>query len=187
MITPTLRKPVIRFYAKMVDCTGKLKHPKYVITEQAGYYPPMDKLIGRDGNVSMQLLASRDSGSKKENAPEMRLQAKNNLNFTGIKHYFVGGMVSGFACGYPSDKETYSAKGKPNPFFEYKEDGFLFIFHQDEKAETEAERIRPSCIELLVLEGAKIGIENYRKQLVMGGFDEDLNVLRKQAQQTNAI
>lgn len=182
-----MRNPVIRFYAKMVDCTGKLKHPKYVITEQAGYYPPMDKLIGRDGKVSMQLLASGESGSKKENAPAMKLQAKNSLNFTGLKDYFVDGMASGFACGCPSDKETYSKKNKVNPFFEYKDDGFLFIIHQDEKAEKEVEKIRPSCIELIVLEGAKVLIESYCKQLKMGGFDEALNALRKQAQQTNAI
>lgn len=31
----------------------------------------------------------------------MRLQAKNSLNFTGLKDYFVDGKLSGFAYGYP--------------------------------------------------------------------------------------
>lgn len=38
MITPN-----IRYYAKMEDCTGSGKIPKYVITTEAGYYPPMEK------------------------------------------------------------------------------------------------------------------------------------------------
>ena len=53
--------------------------------------------------------------------------------------------------------------------------------HQDQTAQTEAERIRPKAIELVVLEGAKVLIAAYCKQLVMGGFDEALTLLRKQA------
>ena len=68
--------PNIRYYARLEDCTGNGKTPKYVITAQAGYYPPMDEIIGRDGKISMYLQVSKDSGSKKDNAPAMKLQAK---------------------------------------------------------------------------------------------------------------
>lgn len=104
------------------------------------------------------------------------------MNFTGLKDYFVDGKLSGFAYGYPLADKTYSAKNKINPFFEYKDDGFLFIVHQDDKAVTETEKIRPSFIELIVLDGAKVLISSYCKQLVMGGFNEVLDALRKQAQ-----
>ena len=167
----------IRYYAKLVNTTqnGK-KTPKFTLIEQAGYYPPMEQIKGRDGQISMNLMEKLREG---ENVPSMRLQAKNSLNFTGLKEYFVDGKLSGYAYGYPLDKPTYSKDGKQNPFYEYKEDGFLFLIHQDDKA---PENQIPTCIELVVLEGAKILISAYCKQLVMGGFDEALEALRKQAE-----
>ena len=141
----------------------------------------MEKVKDRNGDVSMYLLASRDSGSNKDNAPAMKLQAARSLNFTGLKDYFVDGKLSGYAYGYPLEAETYSKEKKPNPFFEYKDDGFLFMVHHDDTASTEAEKIRPSYIELIVLEGAKVLIPAYCKQLMMGGFDDALRALREQA------
>lgn len=176
MITPN-----IRYYARMEDCTGNGKTPKYVITAQAGYFPPMENIVGRDGKVSMYLQVSKDSGSKKDNAPAMKLQAKDSLNFTGLKDYFVDGKLSGFAYGYPLAAKTYSSKQKSNPFYEYKDDGYLFIVHQDKNANTAPEQIRPTIIELIVLEGAKVLISSYCKQLMMGGFDEAIKSLRDQA------
>lgn len=179
--------PNILYYAKMEDCTGHGKTPKYVVTTQAGYYPPMKTIIGRDKKVSMYLQVSKDSGSKKDNAPTMKLQAKDSLNFTGLKDYFVNGKLSGFAYGYPLAAKTYSRKQKPNPFYKYKEDGFLFIIHQDMTAVTEPQKIKPTYIELIVLEGAKVLISSYCKQLMMGGFDEALSSLREQAKQVDVL
>lgn len=169
MITPD-----VRYYARLEDCTGKNKTPKYVVTVQAGYYQPMEELIGKDGKISMYLQTSKDSGSKKDNAPAMKLQAKDSLNFTGLKEFFVGGKISGFAYGYPFDKPTYGSKQKPNPFYNYSKDGFLFIMHQGQQG-------RPDCIELIVLPDAKDFIAGYCKALQMGGFDEALENWRRQA------
>lgn len=177
MITPN-----IRYYARLEDCTGNRKIPKYVVAAQAGFYPPMDELIGRDGRISMYLQVSKDSGSRNDNAPELKLQAKNSLNLTGLKNYFVNGRLSGFAYGYPLTAKTFSSKQKPNPFYDYRDDGFLFIIHQDQTATTEPERMKPSCIELVVLEGAKVLIASYCKMLQMGGFNDALMALREQAQ-----
>ena len=180
MINPNMVEPKIRYYARLEDCTEK-KTPKYVIKTQAGEYPPMEKIKDRNGDVSMYLLASRDSGSNKDNAPAMKLQAARSLNVTGLKNYFVDGKLSGYAYGYPLEAETYSKEKKPNPFFEYKDDGYIFIIHQNDEASTEAEKLKPSCIELIVLEGAKKMIPDYCKQLMMGGFDDALRALREQA------
>lgn len=109
----------------------------------------------------------------------MRLQAKNSLNFTGLKDLWIEGKLSGFAYGYPMNKPTCSKDEKPNPFYEYKGDGYLFRVYQDEKEPT---NLTPTCIELVVLEGAKVLISAYCKQLKMGGFDEALEALRQQAQ-----
>ncbi len=177
-----MNTPNVRYYAKMVNTTQKgKKTPKYTITAQAGYYPPMEQLRGRDGQISMNLMEKLKEG---DDVPSMRLQAKNSLNFTGLKDYFQDGKLSGFAYGYPLDKPTYSKDEKPNPFFDYKQDGFLFLIEQDEKDPT---NLTPTSIELVVLEGAKVLISAYCKQLVMGGFDEVLQALREQAQKGSVL
>ena len=169
-----MNTPNIRFYARMENTTQKgKKTPKYTILEQAGYYPPMEQLRGKDGFISMNLMTQ--SREDKSSTPPMRLQAKNSLNFTGLKDYWIEGKLSGLAYGYPMEKPTYSKDGKPNPFFQYRDDGFLFIIHCDEQ--DQANTI-PTCIELVVLEGAKVVISVYCKMLEMGGFDEALAALR---------
>lgn len=179
-----MKTPEIRYYARL-DFDKTCKTPKYVVSVEAGYYPPMDALIGRDGKVSMYLLGKlKDS----PNVPSMRLQAKDSLNFTGLKDYFVDGKLSGYAYGYPHSDKTYGIKKKrDNPFFEYKDDGFLFIVHQDGEAATDADKIRPISIELIVLRGAKVLISSYCKQLMMGGFDEILKSLKEQAERETPL
>ena len=173
-----MNTPNIRYYALMENTTQKGKlTPKYTITAQAGYYPPMEKLIGRDKQISMNLLnQSREDNSS---TPPMKLQAKNSLNFTGLKDLWREGKMSGFAYGYPLDKQTYSKDNKINPFYEYKEDGFLFIIHPDDN---NPKNLVPVSIEVIVLEGAKVLISQYCKQLEMGGFNDKLKQLRELAQ-----
>ncbi len=177
-----MNTPNILYYAKMVNTTQKgKKTPKYTIIAQAGYYPPMEQLRGRDGLISMNLMEKLKEG---DNVPSMRLQAKNSLNLTGLKEYFEDGKLSGFAYGYPFDKETYSKENKPNPFHKNKQDGYFFRVYHDEK---DAKNIIPTCIELVVLEGAKVLISAYCKQLKMGGFDEALRALREQAKRVDVL
>ena len=168
--------PNIRFYARMLNTTQKgKKTPKYTIIGAAGYYPPMELLRGRDTKVSMNLMEKLKEG---ENVPSMRLQAKGSLNFTGLKEWFVNGRLSGFAYGYPSNKPTYSKDNKPNPFYDYRNDGYLFVVHQDQ---SNPKNLIPTEIELIVLEDARVLISSYCKLLVIGGFNEALENLRKQA------
>ena len=91
MNTPRVNTPNIRYYARLENSTedGK-KTPKYTITEWAGYYPPMEKLRGRDGRISLNLMDKIKEGM---NIPSMRLQAKGSLNFTGLKEYFTDGKL----------------------------------------------------------------------------------------------
>lgn len=112
------------------------------------------------------------------NVPSMRLQAKNSLNFTGLKEYFQDGEISGFAYGYPDDRPTYSSKNKPNPFYDYRGDGYLFLIHQDEN---NPQNIIPVSIEMMVLEGAREVIPLMCEKLNNGGFDEALMSVRKLA------
>ena len=165
--------PTIRYYAMLVYDANSKKTPKYSIIKEAGFYPPMDSLRGRDGKISFYLMEKLKEGS---NVPAMRLQAKDSINFTGLKDYFIDGKISGFAYGYPYGEKYFSKAKKPNLFYDYKEDGYLFIVNQEL-----LKRGVPTTIELIVLEGAKILASAYCKQLLMGGFDEALNTLREQA------
>ena len=45
----------------------------------------------------------------------------------------------------------------------------------------------PTSIEMLVLEGAKVVIGGYCKQLALGGFDAELKQLREQAQKEDSL
>lgn len=171
--------PKIRYYAKMVyDDNIQRKTPKYTVISEAGYYPPMEDLKNKKGIISMYLMGKRKEG---DNVPSMRLQAKNSLNFTGLKEYFLDGKLSGYAYGNPLDSETYSSKKRNNPFYEYRHDGYLFIIQIDKTTMSKAAPIVPTAIELIVIEDGAVLIPSYCKQLIMGGFDEAINSLRKQA------
>lgn len=168
--------PIILYYAKFKNTTEGRKTPKYTVISQWGYYPPMEELKGRDGLISMNLVEKLKEG---ENVPAMRLQAKNSLNFTGLKEYFIDGKLSGYAYGYPSDVQYYSSKKRLNPFFEHRNDGYLFIVNTDGCAPT---NIIPTGFEMIVLEGGRTLIPSYCKQFIMGGFDEALKEIRQSAQ-----
>lgn len=171
-----MNRPDILYYARMVNTTTpEMKSTKYTITEQTGFYPPIEELRGKDGKISMYLMEKLKEGF---HVPSVRLQAKNSLNLTGLKDYYDNGKLSGFAYGYPFAEETYSKKKRPNPFYKYSQDGFLFITHQDTD---KPDSVTPTCIELLVLKGAKVVIGGYCKQLALGGFDDELRRLREQA------
>ena len=171
--------PNIRYYALFEDTTAKgKKTPKFTIAKAAGYYPPMEQLKGKDGKISMYLMEKTKEGI---DAPAYRLQGKSSLNFTGLKDLFQEGKLTGFAYGYPMASKTYSKDDKPNPFYEYKADGYLFYI------QTNADATKAVKIELLVLSNAKPLIATYCKMLQQGGFDEALNLLREQANNSIAV
>lgn len=166
----------VTYYAKFVlNTSSQGKTPKYTIVEEVGFYPPMEELRSKDNKITMYLIEKLKEGS---NVPSMRLQAKGSLNFTGLKEWFENGKLSGFAYGYPYDKPTYSSKAKKNPFYEYRNDGFLFVSCVDDK---DPNNLLPQSFEMIVIEGARFVISALCKQMQMGGFDEVLNGLRKLA------
>lgn len=180
MNVPTMNKPTIRYYARMDYDPESKETPKYVVAAETGSYPPMGAIIGRNGKVTMRLKRKRNY---RIGQPELELEAKNSLNFTGLKFSFVGGKLSGYAYGNPHQKPTYSKHNKPNPFFDYRQDGYLFIVHGNKQATTDEEKAIPSCIELLVLAGAKKTVEWWCTSLRLGGFNDELKRLRAQAKE----
>ncbi len=174
--------PSVRWYGKFERIRYDLKNPQYLLTAVAGYYPPMDALRDKAGRLKFTLLESLKSGVKDgHSTPDMRLQGRNSFNLTGLKHFFIDGELSGVAYGYPPFTLEYGG-GKPNPFYEYSKDCFLFVVHQNPNALTAEGRLTPLCIELIVLEGAKSLASSYCDMLADGGFDEVVEQLRKQTE-----
>ena len=171
-----MNTPRIKYYARLDYCQSSGETPKYTITAECGFMPEMEQLRGKDGKVSMYFR--KKIKDDKSSTPPMMLQAKNSLNFTGLKDYWLDSKMSGFCFGYPDPRQTYSSKNKPNPLFPCKDDGFLFVVHD---SDTPQAQMKPSAFELIVIEGGKLMISAYCKQLVMGGFDEALKPLREQA------
>ena len=162
----------IEYYAFFENVTEpNKKTPKFEKKVSVGYYPVMDELKSRDGRMYLYLQAQTKNGDDK---PSYWLQAKNSLNLTGLKEYFVNGRYCGFAFGYPYGREFYGKDNKPNPFYQNRKDGFLFKFNIRDDGEV-------GSFEMIVMGGAKSLIGSYCKMLVDGGFDEELEELRKLA------
>ena len=175
----------IKFYARFVEATEQGKRtPKYVLTDFAGSYPEFKSLIGKDGRISLNLLASMDSGHTAENAPAMRLQGTKSYPFTGIKDLFKGGKMTGYSYGYAPEAPTYGTRTpRPNPFYNVCKDGYLFVWAASSVGKDWAHV--PEGFELLVIDSGKTMAAAHAKVLTQGGFDEQLKQLRLQAKPYN--
>lgn len=177
--TEKIKKPSILFYGFFELTEGTQKTPTYELTKCVGAYAPFAvKPIYnvRKKNVTLYLGRAINDNP---NAPAMRIY-KSSLNVTGLKDLFHKGGLTGYAYGYPPTTQYYGEKATSlNPFYNYRTDAFLFVIHygkQRGKRDT-----TPRTIEILVLEGARVLIPLYAKQLQIGGFDTDLEGLRKSA------
>lgn len=150
--------------------------PRYDCAAFIGYYPELEAQRNKQGVLNCYLMRKSHSPSFKQgtSTPEMRLQIQGN-NFTGLKCYWIDGKFTGFAYGNPDTREFFDSK-KPNPFYECKDDLYLFIINQD------TDNIKPSSIEMLVLKDSRVEADRYRSQLMKGGFDDELKTFRDQAQ-----
>ncbi len=108
------------------------------------------------------------------NAPDERLTdyvlQSNSLNFSSL-YPNMQLDCSGFAYGEPNNKKTVGKKEpKPNPMFDFRNDGFLFVINTDY-----------TKIELLIIENERYTIKGYLKKLVNGELDEALQQMRATA------
>lgn len=73
--------------------------------------------------------------------------------------------------GYPNSNRLLK-NGAPNPLFEFRNDGYLFLMNKDY-----------SQIELLIIPDGRNLINSYYQKLIDGGFDEQIKQLRDQARE----
>lgn len=176
------------YYALFEYDRESKKTPVYVRTRAFGCYLPLSRLKctrgHNKGKVILYLLPKGEN--QPNNAPSMKLQAVKSINFTGLKDCFT---LSGCAYGYPNGEKTYSSKKTPNPFYEHRNDGYLFLFHhlEEEPLQGADNKVIPSCFELLVFEGAKPVIASYCQQMKLGQFNALLRECRNRARLCSGV
>lgn len=162
----------IKYYAVFEFINNSGKTPKYKINKSMGVYAPMKALENKKGEIIMYLMQQRNENS---NTPQYYLQAKNSLNFTGLKDYFINNKPSIYAYGYPNSNKTYSKENKTNPFYCNRDDAFLFVIYSKDGG-------TPYKIELLVIGNGRNLISWHIEALKKGGYDDILKKCRETKQ-----
>ena len=150
------------------------KTPRYVVTAQAGYFKPLQSIKNAKNEIIM--YCQDNEKCNKKSTAEIRLQCKGSINFSSI--YFQNLKIGETLVGYgypPQTKELKDSKkgSKQNPFFESKDDGYLFILSPDANL--------PETIEILIIPNSRYLIQGIAKQLADGQFDEALKQMRNTA------
>ena len=122
-------------------------------------------------NVKGQLLFYKTACRDFVNTDNKRLAewslTGNGLNFSSI--YIDDLDCPEIGYGYPNPNRILS-NGNPNPLFEFRNDGYLFLINKDY---TE--------IELLIIPDGRNLISSYYQKMIDGGFDDEVRQLRQEA------
>lgn len=153
------------------------KVPRYDATYAAGYSKGFEDLRNSKGQLFLYLIKTRGIIS----SPDVRradnfLQAKDSFNVSSV--FIYGGIESGDITGYgnPSSSKTYGKDRKENPFYDSRNDGFLFIIANDW-----------SSIEILTIPDGLHTILGNAKALADGQYTEALGVIRRSAKNIKPI
>ena len=150
------------------------KTPRYDLTRLAGYYKPLENLKNNKGQIILYLNGTKGIiDSSDQRRADRFLMGKNSLNFSSV--YLLDNSTptnNGYLVGYgnPNRAATYSKDKKPNPFWEYRNDGFIFLIAPDWKT-----------IEILVVPDGYNTILGNAKALADGVYNEALNTMRATA------
>lgn len=109
------------------------KTPRYDCVAVAGYYNPLDNLKSK-GRLYMYLQNTMGIiNATLERRAERYLQTSNSLNFSSI--YLLDNMIEAerenLFVGFGNPNRNKIARGKENPFYEYRDDGYLFFVSPD--------------------------------------------------------
>ena len=152
------------------------KVPRYDLIEMAGYYKPLESMKNQKGQIVTWLNETRGIIDSPDNRRADRyLQGKSSLNISSV--FLLDNSVNtsdSYIIGYgtPNRAETYSKDKKPNPFYESRNDGFIFLIKSDW-----------STIEILVVPDGCNTILGNAKALADGVYNEALNTMRATAKQ----
>jgi hypothetical protein len=152
------------------------KTPRYAVTAQAGYFKPLQSITNAKGEIVMYHQQNKDCNP--DSTAETRLQCKGSVNFSSV--YLENLKIGETLIGYGEPPQTKLLKPKkdkkgnlierPNPFYDNRADGYLFIISPD-----------LNTIEILVVPQGKQLIRGYAAKLADGQLNDALNEVRKTA------
>jgi hypothetical protein len=145
------------------------KTPRYAATAQAGYFKPLNALKNAKSEIIM--YYQRNDKCNPNSTAETRLQCKGSVNFSSV--YLENLKIGETLIGYgepPQTKELGGKKKQQNPFFDNRQDGFLFILAPDLQT-----------IEILIVPNGRALIRGYAAKLADGQLTNILNELRQSA------
>jgi len=147
------------------------KTPRYVATTQAGYFKPLQSIKNAKNEIVM--YYQRNDKCNPNSKAETRLQCKGSINFSSV--YLQNMKIGETLIGYGEPPQTRELKDgkkgtKQNPFFESKEDGYLFLIAPD-----------LNTIEIIIVPNGRYLIQGVAKQLEDGQFNEALKQMRETA------
>lgn len=137
----------------------------------SGGYKGLTNFVNTKGQLFLYKTPCRDfvSADSKRMAEWALTNSINGqtINFSSI--YIEDMDCQEIGYGYSNPNRLLS-NGKPNPQFEFRNDGYLFLVNTDY---TE--------IEVLVIPDGRNLISSYYQKMIDGGFDDELKILREQA------
>ena len=159
------------------------KIPRVDVTAQAGYYEPLQSLKNPSGMVFFNVLGTRGVINDTDlRRADVWLQCSAG-NFSSV--YMMPELCKEneiVAHGCPATVEFFKAKTvkyadgttktkpRPNPFYKYRNDGFMFIAKPDF-----------TMIEIIVVQNGKHFIQSECQRYAGGGMNEVLATLRAAA------
>ncbi len=150
------------------------KIPRYDVTAMAGYYKPLEQLRNPKGQIYFNLNPTKGIiNSSDQRRADRYLQGINSYNLTSVYllDYTTNANDYIFAYGNPNGGATFGGKKKrPNPFFENRNDGFLFVITPDWQT-----------IEMLVILNGANTILGNAKALEDGVYSSQLETIRATA------
>ena len=146
--------------------------PRFDLTKMAGSLPGLDALTNKKGMVVMFLqrtmgIINASDGRR----ADCFLMAKNSLNFSSLyllnrsneRAHYVG-------FGNPMSSATYGKDNKPNPFYQSRGDGYLFLIPEDWKQ-----------IEVFIIPHGKFTVIGEATMMQKNMLDEAIQSIRQHA------
>ncbi|MDR1348370.1 MAG: hypothetical protein LBJ63_08120 [Prevotellaceae bacterium] len=161
---------------------AEAKIPRLDVTAQAGYYKPLEALKNPKGMIYFNLMGTDGLiNSTDRRRSDVWLQCSAG-NFSSI---YTLDLKTENIVGYgnPADDKFFKPKRlnakdgtikqveRPNPFYEYNKDGFLFIAKPDF-----------SELEIIIVPNGRYIIQSIGKEYADGKMDDVLTALRQAAQ-----
>ena len=109
------------------------KIPRFDVTMTAGYYKPLKDITNNKGQIVLYLTETRGiiGGDEKRRADRF-LMAKNSLNFSSVYILECGDFKNCYVgFGNPNRNMFFGKNDTPNPFYENRDDGYVFLIKKD--------------------------------------------------------